>query len=44
MDSNMIPSQWGWRQGYYCLPIPKTEESLLDMDLSMYTAKAWLYI
>ena len=28
----------------YCLPIPKIEESLLDVDLSMHTAKAWLYI
>ena len=40
----MMPSQWGWRLGYYCLPIPKIKESLLDVDLSMYTAKAWLYI
>ena len=41
----MMPSQWGWHyKGHYYLPIPKIEESLLDVDLSKYTAKAWLYI
>ena len=40
----MMPSKWGCRKGHYCLPIPKIEESLLDGDLSKYTAKAWLYI
>ena len=40
----MMLSQWGWHYGYYCLPNPKIEESPFDVDLSMYTAKAWLYI
>ena len=44
MDSNMMQSQLGWCQGYYCLPVSKIEEYLLDVHLSMYTAKAWLCI
>ena len=40
----MMQSQWEWCQGYYCLPVPKIEECLLDVDLSMYTAEAWLRI
>ena len=44
MDSNMMQSQWGWHEGYYCLPVLKIEEYLFDVDLSMYTAKAWLCI
>ena len=35
----MMPFQWGWHYGFYCLPIPKIEESLLDVDLSSILPK-----